>query len=565
MDSVGLNTYADFNLCGKDMRYDKLQKRLQKNQYAKNEKEIYLKKLGLLKNNISELHKQAILAFSLAGAALLCQILFRGVNKIHFADIEKIKNLARQMTEHYNLNKKGFRAVLAEKNKSSYIDIYGSPVPKLKHKLTRCAFYLSPSNIAVAWKDSPLELFHEIGHGVTGCKKHGAKWLHLACKMPLYSPVPALLCIADTSDADKKPHGLKKLYKTLDVLKDNAYLVSMAMFAPLLLEEFNASKRAFAFLSKNDKTLALKSLLLFVPAFCSYLVNAVAVSNLVKFLNTKADNIYLQKSLYRQSKHYENTLNFDESITPKIAVIDEYHRKSVKIDWDNKPDMIHGVAVESFIKKGLPNAQISRFDTNLDEVSVKNALDDIIKSRVKYDAINISKSSDIKISDLSKLMGVDLNTQNLKMNKKLIKEKFFASSYSDVKDIRDIINKLEFLASRGVKIYVSAGNKGKEYLNLYTLADNINVVGAANKYGVSKANFSCDNSLVIRWCKGVFKVKKIKTSDAKMAFDINEDGKADILTAETSSKFKIPQRYIYGTSFAAPGALVNDLKRELDE
>ena len=50
-----------------------------------------------------------------------------------------------------------------------------------------------------------------------------------------------------------------------------------------------------------------------------------------------------------------------------------------------------------------------------------------------------------------------------------------------------------------------------------------------------------------------------------MAFDINEDGKADILTAETSSKFKIPQRYIYGTSFAAPGALVNDLKRELYE
>ena len=124
---------------------------------------------------------------------------------------------------------------------------------------------------------------------------------------------------------------------------------------------------------------------------------------------------------------------------------------------------------------------------------------------------------------------------------------------------------MELLASKGVKIYVSAGNKGKDYLNLYTLADRVNVIGASNKYGIVKADFSCDNALVTRWSKGVFDIKKVKDTNGHAGFDINEDLIPDIAAKDTTSKFKIPQRHIYGTSFAAPNALVYDLKKVIED
>ena len=123
----------------------------------------------------------------------------------------------------------------------------------------------------------------------------------------------------------------------------------------------------------------------------------------------------------------------------------------------------------------------------------------------------------------------------------------------------------EYYNEKGVKIYVSAGNKGKDYLNLYTLADRVNVIGASNKYGVVKAGFSCDNALVTRWSKGVFDIKKVKDTNGHAGFDINEDLIPDIAAKDTTSKFKIPQRHIYGTSFAAPNALVYDLKKVIED
>lgn len=565
MDSVGLNTYSAFNISGKDMRYEKLQKRMQRKDYARKENDIYLKKFELLKKNIEDLKKQTVVAYSIAGAAVLCHVLFRGLNKIPYTDIDKIKKLAREMIEKFNLQSTGFRAVIADKKSESYVDVYGRPVDKLKNKMTRNAFYILPDNIAVAWKKSPIELFHEIGHAISGSKKDGYKHHSFMHWLPYYSPLPIGFCLVNTTEKDKKTPEKQKIYNMASVLKDNAYLMSMAMFLPLLTEEFNASRHAITFLKSSDKTLALKSLLLYVPAFGTYLVNAFAVSNLVKMFNTKSDNLYLQKSLFKQSKDYQNTLKFDKNISPKIAVIDEYKRRVVRVDWDKKPDMIHGEAVETFIRAGLPNADITRFDTNLDEVSVKRALDEILNSEQQYDAINLSKSSDIKIDDLSSLIGYKVTAKSLKQDKDIIKERFFASPYKEAQDIKAIIKKMELLASKGVKIYVSAGNKGKDYLNLYTLANNVNVIGATNKYGVTKAPFSCDNSLITRWSKGVFNINKIKDSTGNSGFDINEDGRADISFNDTTAKLKIPEHYVFGTSFAAPNALVRDFEKVLED
>lgn len=246
-------------------------------------------------------------------------------------------------------------------------------------------------------------------------------------------------------------------------------------------------------------------------------------------------------------------------------MIDEYKNKILKIDWDNKPDMIHGEAVESFIKSALPNAEITRFDTNLNEKSVKDALESILKSGIKYDALNLSKSSDIKLKDLSLITGFKVTNETLAKDKKIIKERFFASGHKESADIQAIIQNLEKLATDGTKIYISAGNKGKKSLNLYTLADGVNVVGALNEYGVVKASFTSDNALINRWYKGVYHISKIEGSTPVTGFDINEDGKTDILAVDTSAKIKKPASKIYGTSFASPSALVSDFRQIIED
>lgn len=302
-----------------------------------------------------------------------------------------------------------------------------------------------------------------------------------------------------------------------------------------------------------------------LPSAAVYLLTAVASSAFLNALFAYKNSVNIQKSMYKQDKDFEKKLRFDSSVSPKIAVIDEYKNNVLKIDWDNKPDMIHGEAVESFIKSALPNAEITRFDTNLNEKSVRDALELILKSGIKYDALNLSKSSDIKLKDLSLITGFKVTNETLAKDKKIIKERFFASGHKESADIQAIIKSLEELASNGTKIYISAGNRGKQSVNLYTLADGVNVVGALNKYGVLKASFTSDNALINRWYKGVYHISKIEDSAPITGFDINEDGKIDILADDTSAKIKKPASKIYGTSFASPSALVSDFRQIIED
>lgn len=565
IDSVS-NTYSAFNLNGKNMSYNALENRANRNAYAKEERKLYLQKLAQLKDNLSNQKDLSILTCVLPVCSLVSLLLYKGFSKVPCSDIEKINTLVKDMIKKHKLDTTNFKAVLYEKNVEDLVDVFGQKVANLSGKLkAKGACYILPHNVAFALKKEPLSIFHEVGHAVTGNQKHGYEWHKFTNKLFKYSVLTVFAAPINTVGKDKKSSKQKNLYTFLEKIKKSAPYLGLLMCAPKLAEEFNASKLAISFLASKNKKLVLKALPLFSAAFGTYLFTVLSSFAFTKFLSSKTDSIYLQKSLNKQAKNYQKTLKFDESCAPKIAVIDQFKNNVIKVDWDNKPDMLHGDAVESFIKSGLPNAQISRFDTNLNESSVQSALDEILKSGVAYDAINLSKSSDIKLSNLSKLVGFEVSHQNLLKDKNIIKEKFFNSPYQEAQEIKHIIKSLEKLASQGVKIYVSAGNKGRDYINLYTLADNINVVGAANKYGVAKTQFSCDNPLVNRWCKGVYAVKKLTDKDGNIGFDINEDDKIDILAKDTTSKIKLPAQKIYGTSFAAPTALVMDLRRVIED
>lgn len=247
----------------------------------------------------------------------------------------------------------------------------------------------------------------------------------------------------------------------------------------------------------------------------------------------------------------------------KIAVVDDYFQKTIRIDSDRIPDMVHGVAVEAFIKSGLPNAQITRMSTTYDESSVKNALTYILNGAEKYDAINLSKSSDISYKEISKFIGMKVTPQNVAQNKDEIKNRFFASKHHDAQYIKEIITSLEKIAADGTKIYIAAGNNGNKNFNLYTLADGVNVVGATLKHG-KIAPYSSSNKLVTRYERGSFRINKVKDENGQWGFDITQNGKPDIMASETTSKVKKAFFDLYGTSFAAPQALARDFRQTTD-
>ena len=241
-----------------------------------------------------------------------------------------------------------------------------------------------------------------------------------------------------------------------------------------------------------------------------------------------------------------------------VAMVDEFSRKTIQLDVDRKPDITHGEAVEAFIKSGLPDVTVDRFDTNVNEDTVRDALKTILSRRGKYDAVNISKSSDITYKDLSRLVGCKITPKNLKEKKELIKDKFFKSNHPEAGYLKEINTYLEELVKSGTRVYIASGNQAKKTLNLYTLADGVEVVGALKNNG-KRAGFSTINSLVNRHEKGVFKVKKIKDEKGEKGFDFTQDGKVDIYDKDTTSRFKFPLFWLTGTSFAAPQALIKDL------
>ncbi len=252
--------------------------------------------------------------------------------------------------------------------------------------------------------------------------------------------------------------------------------------------------------------------------------------------------------------------NQRNSKAKNVALVDEFSRKTIQLDVDRKPDITHGEAVEAFIKSGLPDVAIDRFDTNVNEVTVRDALKTILSHRGKYDAVNISKASYITYKELSKLVGCKITPKNLYEKKELIKDKFFKSNYPEVGYLKEINTYLEELIKSGTRVYIASGNQSKGALNLYTLANGAEIVGALKNNG-KRAGFSTINSLVNRHEKGVFKVKKIKDENGQKGFDFTQDGKIDIYDKDTTSRFKFPLFWITGTSFAAPQALIKDLSK----
>lgn len=245
----------------------------------------------------------------------------------------------------------------------------------------------------------------------------------------------------------------------------------------------------------------------------------------------------------------------------RIAIVDDFTTKSVFIDWDETPDISHGRAVKRFIEEGLPQAQIDTFDTKSDSSSeVNKQLDAVLKdieNGKKYDALNLSMGTVSSFADLSEIMGVQITPDNVAQKKDSIRE--WMARQKGLKS-QETIQKLDEISSKGVSVYVAAGNHGKKIFSLYSLSKDVKTVGSLDGNGC-KDSSCANNSLINSWGLGIFNINKTQNKKGQAGFDFTGDGSIDVYENETSSPTKIPTQTIEGTSIAAPLVLVKDFKK----
>lgn len=270
-----------------------------------------------------------------------------------------------------------------------------------------------------------------------------------------------------------------------------------------------------------------------------------------------------------QSPSAQNSVAGDLGVK-KIAMIDNFSNDIVPIINDDAPDVSHGEVVKRLLKEGLPTAEIECFPVRFDSDNVippeesTNALLGVlsqINKGEKFDAVNFSIGKPISYTELSKELGVDITPQNLAQNKALIKQ-FIFSKKDDIEApyFKSKIETIEKIISKGVPVYVPAGNFENESFNVYSLANGVKTVSALDADG--QKELSCaDNSTVTNWAQGVFSIHKLKDSNGQVGYDYTEDGTIDLYKdTNPLSIDQIPAEEIWGTSFATPKAIVNDLK-----
>ena len=259
-----------------------------------------------------------------------------------------------------------------------------------------------------------------------------------------------------------------------------------------------------------------------------------------------------------------------------IAVVDfcDNSDSDIDLDGDGKGDMAHGNVVASMLKATFQNSDVYTFDITKNSAgstndrlvaSLQSILDEIKSGSCKYDALNLSLSSRITYSDLSKALGKTITKDNVSKYASEIRNWLVnQGSKNGYSTTAKVVQLLEQIEAAGCDIYVAAANVNDgsdDELNLYTIATSTTSVGALNKSG-SKASFSFNNSLIDKWALGEIEVKKVKDSNGNFAgYDINGDGKVDIGKSYTSGGSGLSTNaYLKGTSFASPYQLIQDLK-----
>lgn len=271
-------------------------------------------------------------------------------------------------------------------------------------------------------------------------------------------------------------------------------------------------------------------------------------------------------------------------------MIDDYHQPDVILTKDGSIRAAHGRVVEQVIKNFLPGAEVIRFprvpaaspqlefsftdkagrrlpqgkQPYGDDLPALRALFERVKAGEHFDAVNCSYGSEATFDSFAKHYGLPLNRENVAE---------FASQirHSDKlpPSLKEEFEILSELKARGVKIYVSGGNYGRNHLIYPLILNDVIGVGALDQTG-KKAMYSGDNARISRWALGNYPIKPIEKDGKLVGFSMLGDETLDIPIADTyyvpqqrrteSGDGKVEGKVIWGTSGSAPKALAEDLQ-----
>ena len=292
-----------------------------------------------------------------------------------------------------------------------------------------------------------------------------------------------------------------------------------------------------------------------------------------QFYHTCDNSSQLSLSQNNNSSTNSNSMVSDKKYT--IAVVDfcDNSDSDIDLDGDGKGDMAHGNVVANLIKATFKNSDVYTFDITQNSAgttnerlvaSLESIINELKSGTEKYDALNMSLSSRITYSALSKALGKTITKDNVSQYQSEIRNWLLTqgskNGYTTTAKVVQLIEQIEAL---GCDVYIAAANVNDgtdDELNLYTIANNTTSVGALSKSG-GKASFSFDNSMIDTWALGEIEVKKVKDSSGKLlGYDLNNDGVVDINGSFTSGGANSANPFLRGTSFASPYKLIQDLK-----
>ena len=237
------------------------------------------------------------------------------------------------------------------------------------------------------------------------------------------------------------------------------------------------------------------------------------------------------------------------SAEPVIVVIDQFKKKTVDIDGDqrmfseeSKADISHGEAVVAHLKMALPQAHIVCIESEkTDDRKLLAELLKLKKSGHQIDAINLSRAIahlTLTPSQWTAMTGVKVTKENLLEIRKEVKAKIAELSkikYSPFAGAHRTIVGLERLAANGVKVYIGAGNDGPEFISAYNFAEGTFGVRAVDANKIP-SEYSAHNQLLNRTARGDFNSVPIRDNGRTLGYDITGDGTLDVRAARTSSK-----------------------------
>ncbi|MEI7475040.1 MAG: hypothetical protein WCK67_09715 [bacterium] len=233
----------------------------------------------------------------------------------------------------------------------------------------------------------------------------------------------------------------------------------------------------------------------------------------------------------------------NQSVIPRVAVIDEFKIPTIDINSDGIKDLPHGCLVEAIIKS-IVNADTVEFSNN-NKIKI---LTDFIPEQLQkveeegnFDAVNISAGLSKSLRILrSKLNIPELNKDNLHRYREDIRQ-----YYLDTKEdnVYKVIEAVENVTAKGIPVYFAAGNKGSDYVNLFGVARGAINVGAVNTKNV-KVITSAENSM-LEYDRGIYGVSKILDKIGNiLGYNVSGTDKVEFTPNEISSGKPRVEQYI---------------------